>query len=137
MSKCYAAPSYLLPDILQYILNEYLDHQDIEVYNRVFNFKFKIDKYMKTKQIFIQNTKKLIVNETYLDDELIRELIFYNNGLRKYEKNYKHNKFDGKYVTYDFESQQDFKFKYIIDQNPNSFISKYSKKSVNICCVIS
>jgi hypothetical protein len=36
---------YLLSDILQYVLNEYIEHTNIEKYNRAFSFKFTINKY--------------------------------------------------------------------------------------------
>jgi hypothetical protein len=43
---------YILSDILQHVLNEYIDHTEIEIYNKAFNFKFNIEKYFKIESFF-------------------------------------------------------------------------------------
>jgi hypothetical protein len=102
---------YLLPDILQYILNDYLNHYEIEVYNRVFNFEFsllrdssltphgKINKYHSVVTKFYNNNK-LFSRKTFYYDELIKDEEWYYNGSMKHEVNYKYGKLDGESIYY-------------------------------------
>jgi hypothetical protein len=94
---------YILPNILQYILNDYLDHQDIEVYNKVFNFKFDIKKYIKMVKIFKDNEILLYIDNFFLDNKFIKEEGYYHNGNKSYEKNYKNGKLNGSCIVYNFD----------------------------------
>jgi hypothetical protein len=96
--------SYLLSNILQYILNHYLDHQDIEVYNRVFNFEFKIDKYIKKEEVIRSGFFVGLIN-TYLDDTIVKREWFFPNGNKHSEVTYKNGFTSGKYIQYDFNGK--------------------------------
>jgi hypothetical protein len=125
---------YILPDILQYILNDYLDHQDIEVYNRVFNFKFCIEKYTKIKKqsqdgFFLHN------KQTFLDRQLIKEVVTHSDGSIYSEDNYKYGKLHGKCTVYDLTN------KTVADETiyENGKIISSTKKHKNkdSCCIMS
>jgi antitoxin component YwqK of YwqJK toxin-antitoxin module len=128
---------YILADILQYILNDYLDHGEIEKYNNCFNFKFNIEKYM----IIIKTSRAggyLYTHHTYLDDELIKQEVFSNKENKYSEENYKNGKLNGKQIRYDSEGKITSETVFI-NNKPINYDSEvdsliYDKKR---CCIIS
>jgi antitoxin component YwqK of YwqJK toxin-antitoxin module len=71
---------YLIPDILQYILNEYIDHTDIFVYNNSFNFKFNIKKYTRENIIWWYSNGIPGLKHIYSEDLLIQVILYHING---------------------------------------------------------
>jgi antitoxin component YwqK of YwqJK toxin-antitoxin module len=65
---------YLIPDILQYVLNEYLDHTKQKIYDEILEFKFDITKYTSEKPENFHNFLNCIVkvNHLFIDDKLIQ-----------------------------------------------------------------
>jgi hypothetical protein len=126
---------YILPDILQYILNDYLDHQDIEIYNRVFDFKFDIKKYMK---IIKGNDRVLLflhIKQTFLDGQLVKEECMRKSGEKYYEHNYKYGKFNGKCTLYDSVGHTITEER--IYENGKIISSTKKYKNSDNCCIIS
>jgi antitoxin component YwqK of YwqJK toxin-antitoxin module len=126
--------NYLLPDILQYVLNNYLDHQDIEVYNRVFNFEFKIEKYTKIKKRTADGFF-MYLKETYLDNQLIKEELLHIKGNKYEEKNFKYGKLDGKYIQYYLNGTINYESIYKNGEMIGSTKKSNSLKQ-NKCCII-
>jgi hypothetical protein len=70
--------NYLLPDILQYIFNEYISHrpEELKILEHIINFKFNTDKY-KQNLAYEDTNSDCDVFNIYIDEELyFREYIF-------------------------------------------------------------
>jgi antitoxin component YwqK of YwqJK toxin-antitoxin module len=108
---------YLIPDILQFVLNEYIEHIDISKYNNALSFKFDTSKYIISK--FNYHINGYIKTEReYIDDHLMKlkqystkgvlegtQTEYYYNGNRKSEYRYNNGeKFDKQYIFYEDES---------------------------------
>ncbi len=79
---------YLSDDLLQYVLNLYLEYDQLEILDQCFNFKFD-------KNIHIRREKHKKIIKTYIDNQLRKKESWYSNGYKKFEKNYKNLKYEG------------------------------------------
>ena len=85
---------YLPNDILQYILNIYINYSQNK--NQLLylindkNFKFKRKMHIKIDIKYYENTHKIKFHKKYIDNQLHGlQRFWYKNGKRKYIKNYK------------------------------------------------
>jgi antitoxin component YwqK of YwqJK toxin-antitoxin module len=106
MSKCHAAPSYLIPDILQFVLNEYIEHTDISKYNNTLNFKFDTKKYIEQKLTHYANGN-ISEEKMFIDDELMYIMGYYKNGNLRVNINFKTNSRD--YREYFEDGSENFR----------------------------
>ena len=94
---------YIIPDILQYILNEYLDHTNIVNIQRFSpTLIFNIDKYIKIEKIEKDDSLK---EDKYIDGNLIKSEEWYKDTslctkgrlIKTAEINYQYGKFHGRF----------------------------------------
>jgi antitoxin component YwqK of YwqJK toxin-antitoxin module len=81
-------------NILQYILNQYLDwEEDISKLHQIFNFKFHIKIHIIYDKV-LHFTKKMGYR-IYLDNKIIKFKLYFLNGNPDIEENYKNGKLHG------------------------------------------
>lgn len=87
---------YLPKDLLQYVLNLYLDYEDLDILDLCFDFKFD-------RNIHIQIDEEKNIKITYIDNDLRKIQTWYSNGCKMGEENYRNGKKDGKEYKFYFD----------------------------------
>jgi antitoxin component YwqK of YwqJK toxin-antitoxin module len=81
---------YLHKDILQYVLNLYLEfYIDVPKLENITNFKFDKKCHLKIKEYFHANGN-ISTKHTYLDENIIVAEHFFSNGKKYYLENYQY-----------------------------------------------
>jgi antitoxin component YwqK of YwqJK toxin-antitoxin module len=88
--------TYVLSDIIKYILNLYLDYEnDIPKLENFIKVKFSIMPHITIEESYDNIGKYISERITYLDDILIKTERWYNNGQKWSENNFKNKKNHG------------------------------------------
>jgi antitoxin component YwqK of YwqJK toxin-antitoxin module len=87
--------NYILPDVLQYVFNLYIDWTNDElILSKFVNFKFDIKPHRNFNCYWTTRTIKVV--RIYIDDNVVKEERFIDGQKHKFkEDNYKNNKLDG------------------------------------------
>lgn len=144
---------YLYRDILQYVVNIYLDHTNIQIYRDIFEFDFLLKSYIKTQfnkhkdytEIItsiddkVVRIERYLLNEIIIQDEvktdgpfIISEVKTYGDEFIKkiYDKKFKNGKADG--LKYKFA----FKTDWITNYEDGKFINEIAVVNDKIVCEI-
>jgi antitoxin component YwqK of YwqJK toxin-antitoxin module len=93
---------YILPDILQFVFNLYIDWEnDSDKLNKIVNFNFDIKQHLVVINFSYDNENSI---HTYIDNKLSKKEIFNNNLSvlsKSQESNYKNGKYHGKQYVWD------------------------------------
>lgn len=120
---------YLSEDLLQYVLNPYLDWEDdVPKLKILYNIDFIIKIHLIIDEFTINMEKGICkLKQTFLDGKFIKYERWWENGNKNFEQNYKNEKLDGKQYYYyengNAESEQNYKNgkeegeQYIYNQN--------------------
>jgi antitoxin component YwqK of YwqJK toxin-antitoxin module len=88
-------------NIIEYVLNEYLDYEeDISKLKQLFLYKFNIKKHLSYKIILLY---ELIITKSkyvYLNDRLLKIINYYDNRQKHSICNYKNERKNGIYKTW-------------------------------------
>jgi antitoxin component YwqK of YwqJK toxin-antitoxin module len=103
---------YILPDILQYILNLYLDGEELPNLSKILSFNFDIKSHL-----YIEETNNLTYDskiiKTYIDGKLSKRNIYHENKIRHLQENYKNEKLHGTQFYYNPNGTLKIKYNYI------------------------
>lgn len=84
---------YLSNDLLQYVLNLYLEYDKLHYLDHCFRFKFDRNihiKVVETKKYHHTYNDLELIKETYIDNELRRREYFLSNSNKRTEENFRH-----------------------------------------------
>ncbi len=88
---------YLHKDIVKYILNLYLDYENVvPILVNICNFNFDITPHIQT----IVNPDGAVGTNTYLDGIIFKDERFWSNGKKMHTKNFKNGKSQGEYISW-------------------------------------
>jgi antitoxin component YwqK of YwqJK toxin-antitoxin module len=80
---------YILPDIIRYIFNLYLDYaNDIPKLENLTNIKFDKEPHVTVEELYDPKLEMLLEQKIYLDHELIKDETWYGTGQKCHEYNY-------------------------------------------------
>ena len=88
---------YLPIQILEYILNDYLDFYNLEHLNVINMYKLDVFKHLSQKST---NEEKYIVYQLFVDKQLTYSLYFSSLGFKFIEQNFKYGKHHGMQLMY-------------------------------------
>jgi hypothetical protein len=128
--------NYLLPDILQYILNEYLDHhpEDIIKLEKIINLKFETNKYTTILEDATFTCKEIHIDSFLVKKELYMWDVDGDGEINKFiseESNYKNHVHHGKKLRY-FKGKLEIEYDYVNGKlRKTTFYNKDDIKTYN------
>ncbi len=88
--------NYILPDIIRYIFNLYLDYaNDVPKLENLTNIKLDKEPHVTVEEYYDKSTKNIYRKNTYLDEVLVKDETWHSNNVREYEYNYWNGKEEG------------------------------------------
>lgn len=93
---------YLSNDLLQYVLNPYLEHDNLDYLGSIFNFKFDKSIHVKIEEFRYsssQNDKSKTIYIT-IDGVYRKQEKYYKNGIKEYEEFHENNDSEIKWISY-------------------------------------